>query len=1054
MSQINKEENAKDTLSKDQYNKIFQDHFNSLNTAQQAAVKKTEGPVMVIAGPGTGKTQLLAARIGNILRVTDARPYNILCLTYTEAGSIAMRQRLLEFIGPEAYRVSIFTFHAFCNDIIQRNPDYFGHRELEPISELENIELLRKLIDSLEANNPLKRKGRDLYFEVPRMQGLYQKMKEEIQWTPEHISNQIDAYLADLPNREKFIYKRAIHKRGIKVGDVKQNDIDKETKKMGFLKAAAALFPKYKAMMKELKRYDYNDMILWVLEKFRSDEDFLRVYQERYLYFLVDEYQDTNGSQNEILNHLIDYWDQPNVFAVGDDDQCIYEFQGARMQNILDFHSRYQSDMEVVVLEDNYRSTQAILDCSTQLINCNKDRLVTQVPGLTKSLHAKKEPYTSSDVVPSIIQYPNSKHEELGIVSKIESLMLQGVPLNEVAIIYLKHKQGEEVISLMEKKGIPYNVIKKTNILQLPLINNLINILYCIQLEAKRPYSGDYLLFEIMHYRFFGLRPRDIARLAAYRSRNRGLHLRDLAGDPKLLSEILPDNKDQFTAFAEMLDAWITEAHNNTLQKVVEKVINSSGLLREVINAPDKTWQMQVLTTFFDFIKEESLKNPLITLSHFLDTLDKMKEHKIPLSINKTVFEEEGVNCTTAHSAKGLEFEYVFFMGCTHNEWGKKGGNQYTYSLPDTITGSVEENELESLRRVFYVAITRAKQYLEISFPEYTNAGKKLEKSNFVAEIENEDLLSQEKRKMDTDLFTQLSLEQLVEPRISKEQFPEEDFINSLLEKYSMSVTHLNKYLNCPVSFYYESILRVPSAKNDSMAFGTAVHFALKRLFDKMLENEDKSFPNAKEFMEDFMWELERHRASFSAEQFTRRKELAEEIIPSYYDKYKDKWNKVVLCEYSIKEVEMDGIPLNGKLDKLEFDKRNVNVVDYKTGKVAKGKKKLQRPSEKNPKGGEYWRQIVFYKILMDEVRPRQWTMISGEIDFIEKGEKDFEKILLTVSHEDIVIVKEQIRQVYDSIMNHDFSEGCGKDDCHWCNFVKNEFVSDATIGVNEEFEA
>ena len=118
MTQIKKGRNAKDSFSKDQYDKIFQDHFNSLNTAQQAAVKKTEGPVMVIAGPGTGKTQLLAARIGNILRVTDARPYNILCLTYTEAGSIAMRQRLLEFIGPEAYRVSIFTFHAFCNDII------------------------------------------------------------------------------------------------------------------------------------------------------------------------------------------------------------------------------------------------------------------------------------------------------------------------------------------------------------------------------------------------------------------------------------------------------------------------------------------------------------------------------------------------------------------------------------------------------------------------------------------------------------------------------------------------------------------------------------------------------------------------------------------------------------------------------------------------------------------------------------------------------------------------------------------------------------------------
>jgi DNA helicase-2/ATP-dependent DNA helicase PcrA len=709
--------------------------------------------------------------------------------------------------------------------------------------------------------------------------------------------------------------------------------------------------------------------------------------------------------------------------------------------------------MEVVVLEDNYRSTQQILDCSTSLINFNKDRLVTQIPGLTKKLKARNKPYSSSTVAPSIVCYHNCKHEELGVVNEVEKLRTEGVPLNDIAIIYLKHKQAEEVIALMERKGIPYNVIKKTNILHLPLINNLVNILFCIQLEAKRPYSGDYLLFEIMHYRYFGLSPRNIAKLAAHSSRKKGMHLRELSGDQKLLSEILPESKKQFQTFSAMLDTWIAEVHNSTLQKVVEKVINSSGLLRDVMNAPDKTWQMQVLTTFFDFIKEESLKNPRITLSGFLDTLEKMKEHNITLSINKTVFEENGVNCTTAHSAKGLEFEYVFLMGCTHNEWGKKGGNQYAYSLPDTVTGSVEENLAEALRRVFYVAITRARQYLEISYPGHNNKGKKLEKANFVAEIEHAGKVTMEERQMDTASFTQLSLEQLTEPQVPSGHIPEDDFINSLLEKYRMSVTHLNKYLSCPVSFYYESILRVPSAKTDYTAFGTAVHFALKRLFDKMLKTTDNHFPPIKEFTDAFTWEMERNRASFSKEQFQRRKELAEELLPNYYKKYVDTWNKVVLCEYNIKEVEMNGIPLNGKLDKLEFNGRDVNVVDYKTGKVANGKKKLQRPSEKNPKGGDYWRQVVFYKILMDEVRPKQWTMTSGEIDFVEKGDQDFEKVKVTVTREDIVIVKEQIRQVYDSIMNHEFEVGCGKEDCHWCNFVQNQFVSDAAIGVNEEFE-
>ena len=196
------------------------------------------------------------------------------------------------------------------------------------------------------------------------------------------------------------------------------------------------------------------DMILWVLNAFKNDEEFLRVQQEKYHYFLVDEFQDTNGAQSDLLNYLIDFWDKPNVFAVGDDDQSIYEFQGARMKNIMDFYHRYEDDIKVIVMEDNYRSSQHILDASKTLIDNNQERLIKQIENLSKTLVAKNEKLAKSKVKPGILSYYNVKHEEGGIVDKLEALYKKDIPLNEIAVIYRNHRQAEEIINLVEKKGI------------------------------------------------------------------------------------------------------------------------------------------------------------------------------------------------------------------------------------------------------------------------------------------------------------------------------------------------------------------------------------------------------------------------------------------------------------------------------------------------------------------------------------------------------------------------------------------------------------------------
>ncbi|MFI5186421.1 MAG: UvrD-helicase domain-containing protein, partial [Chitinophagales bacterium] len=322
------------SLNKERLETKFREEYNRLNEKQRLAVDTVEGPVLVIAGPGTGKTQILASRIGKILLETDAYPQNILCLSYTDAGVVAMRKRLIHFIGPDAYKVNIFTFHAFCNEVIQENLSLFEKTALDPISELERIELFKELIDSFPKNHPLKRYRGDVYFEIHNLEKLFSVMKQE-GWSPAFINQKIDEHLDDLPNRDEFIYKRKY--KEFNIGDLKKDKIEEEKEKMEKLRAAVNEFDHFQQLMKRRNRYDFDDMINWVIKAFEENKNLLANYQERFLYILVDEYQDTSGTQNKIIELLINYWEKPNVFVVGDDDQSIYRFQGANVENMLAF---------------------------------------------------------------------------------------------------------------------------------------------------------------------------------------------------------------------------------------------------------------------------------------------------------------------------------------------------------------------------------------------------------------------------------------------------------------------------------------------------------------------------------------------------------------------------------------------------------------------------------------------------------------------------------------------------------------------------------------------
>lgn len=1028
------------------YTEKYTEIYNGLNEQQKQAVDNIEGPVMVIAGPGTGKTQILSARIGKILLDTDTGPDNILCLTYTDAGVVAMRKRLLSFIGPDAYKVNIYTFHAFCNDIIQENLSLFEKTSMDPISDLERIELYKKLIDTLPKNHPLKRYRGDVYYEINNLQSLFSIMKRE-GWSPEFINDKIDEYIKSLPVRDEFICKRATG--SFKKGEIRTDKIADAAEKVEKLRAAVNEFERFQQLMRSRNRYDFDDMINWVIKAFEDSPALLSRYQEQFLYILVDEYQDTSGTQNKLVQLLISYWDKPNVFVVGDDDQSIYRFQGANVENMLAFAENYKKSLSTVVLTNNYRSVQPILNVSKSLIERNFERLISQMEGLSKELICCNDKWKSiadTECCPKIKEYETQRQEMIHITMQVEKLLNDGISPKDICIIFKENKYGEELGRYFKLRNIPGYSKRKLNILELPLVKKTVSLLHYFAAEHDVPYGGDEMLFQILHFDFFEIPAIEIAKLSIEvaekkfsgekTSLRRLLFEKSKKPSGQLFENNFPESMRKASRIIEQL---IAAAPNVTLQTLVEKLIRETGILGFVLKSDEKLWLMQVLTALFDFIKEETRRNPLLTLQELVNIFDLMQKEALGIPLVQVTGSEKGINLLTAHGSKGLEYEYVFIAGANASNWEKKRKPGGGFSFPDTMFISLPKSkEEEELRRLFYVALTRAQRNLYISYSHFKNDGKNLEPSMFIAEILEKHLLPVEKIYIDENIqaeFAALQFNEELKPEIEK---IEEDFIGALLDRFVMNVTALNNYLKCPLDFYFNNLIRVPSGKSEATEFGSAVHHALQMLFEKMQSNNN-NFPTQQEFVSDFNWYMHRHRESFTREQFDRRMEYGYEVLTKYYDNYINSFNKIVAVERNIKNVVVNGVPLKGKLDKLEFDGKSVNVVDYKTGDIEKALPKLKGPGERDPEGGSYWRQAVFYKILVDNLENKDWKVVSTEFDFIEPDKKKvYHKEKVVISAEDISIVTRQITDVWQKIQNRDFYKGCGKSDCHWCEFVKN----------------
>ena len=318
--------------------KAFAQAYGQLNLEQKKAVDSIEGPVMVIAGPGTGKTQILTLRIANILLQTDTAPNSILALTFTESGAKTMRERLLTYIGPVAYQVPIFTFHGFASMLIREYPEAYEHIVGgRPISDVERIRIIEDCLQ--DGSSLLRPTGNPTYYVTPVGRMISELKKEYV--SPDALSNIIASQENALQGIEQ------VHTKGAHKGKVR-GEYTKAEKNIEKNRALLHVYRLYESSLRTENVFDFEDMVSHTVTALQNNEDMLRDLQERYQYLLADEHQDVNGSQNKIIELLASYHDRPNVFVVGDEKQAIYRFQGASLDNFLYFKDRF-TDTTIIV---------------------------------------------------------------------------------------------------------------------------------------------------------------------------------------------------------------------------------------------------------------------------------------------------------------------------------------------------------------------------------------------------------------------------------------------------------------------------------------------------------------------------------------------------------------------------------------------------------------------------------------------------------------------------------------------------------------------------------
>lgn len=1025
----------------------FESRYKNLNEDQKRAVDTIDGPVMVIAGPGTGKTELLSMRAANILKKTDASPENILCLTFTESGAAAMRKRLTDIIGRDAYKVAIHTFHSFGSDIIGQHREYFYRgAEFHPADELATYQILRKIFEELDFQNPLSVMMNDEYTYLRDTARTISELKrngltsaellavldhndEVIEFTQQQLApifaeriskktiEAVAPHIDPIRQLQTENLMTGVPPLGRIIADSLQQAVIEATeanstspltqwrnqwfekdeegsyvliarRRQSKLRAVAVIYDRYISQMEAANLYDFDDMILRVKLALEQIPDLRFNLQERYQYIMIDEFQDTNLSQLSIVRSLTDNpvnEGAPNVLVVGDDDQAIFSFQGADVGNIVGFQEMYPKT-QIIRLRENYRSSQLILNTSRAVITQGSDRLENRIPDLDKSLHANQ---TDDSTIYELVQARDANDERSWLTASIKKQLKAGVKAGDIAVLARHHRDIIRLLPALHEAGIKVNYERRKDVLDQEIIKHVELVArVLIELYEGHYDHADELLPELLAHPAWGIDPREIWQLGleAYKERKTWLEVMELReNDLKDIHAWLTQTaqKVNLLSLEEMLDLIIGKTDDDKFvsplydyyfseEKLNEQPDEYLTYLESLRTIRSKLLDYQgtdtaYLPDFIEFIQlHQRLGTPIVTERPALDQPD------------------DAINLMTSHKAKGLEFDTVYIVGAVDSTWGERVRSPspligYPANLPLAPVGNTYDERL----RLFFVAMTRAKRQLFITFSLADDSGKELQLASFLSgttmtEWSPAHTIATAIKAVELDWYR---------PLLTVGQHDIKELLAPTLEQYKLSATHINHFLDVsrggPNGFLMNNLLHFPAADSPQAAYGRTIHSVLQRTHNHLsasghqrpLEDilHDFELSLATQRLNDSDLAIYQQKGSHSLQAF-----LAEHL--STFD-----ISQRAEADFSAQGIVIDDARLTGMIDLLDIDEENKTIIvtDYKTGTAARswaGKADYEKI-----KLYKYRHQLLFYKLLIENSREfAGYTVTRGILQFIE----------------------------------------------------------------------
>lgn len=889
--------------------KAFADAYATLNPEQKRAVDTVEGPVMVIAGPGTGKTHILTLRIANILRTAaQAGPENILALTFTESAARTVKKRLAGLIGEEAARkVGTYTFHGFAEDIMRRFPEAFpAAASSRLMGEVEQVLLWREVLDSREVQ--WLRTPKSPYFYLPSLNSL------EDELTRERVT--LDAYASWLADEEKRIeaddllrYQKS-GKHGI-AGDLKPEGL-KRLERLERGREAIELIRAYRDLKEARGLYGYTDVLRLAVDGLASDDALRADLQERYQYVLADEHQDANALQHALLDSLA-FDEHPNLFIVGDEKQAIFSFQGADSMHFRTFLERYPRT-EVITLTQNFRSYQSILDTAHTLL---KDLPASATKDAQEGTHVELAAARGAGGRIRVLAAADPLAEREQVAMLVEEAVAEGIAPHEIAVITLKNATADLFALHLRAKGIPALRAGDIDLAGRPAVRFLLALMHAVADPNDLPALRDALLapwWEEGHDDRPGIA---LAARAAFLRRYRDYELTDaLATDfPEAVAVIVGLQQDAVSIAPLPL---------------LSKLMETSGARGFFLGHGDQVEDVPLVRQLVMHIEDLVRRNPDTTFAEVMAALGTAREHGLT-SVKAGVTQREGqVTVITAHKAKGMEFERVFVAALSEREWNGKGRASL---IPSPLTAT---REFEEVVRLFYVALTRAKDELVLSYPAATGEGKELPPLSILppglAPI--------------APVVASIPAFHIVTdaPALVR------DLTRDFLTHDGLSPSAFNEYLASPPTFFARRVLRLREPESPAIAIGNAVHAAIAGY----LKAKDDGTAYA---------ELERSLSRSlipRTSAFDAVRSHARSCVASYLGS--DLLSREVIAveeTYSLTQnIEGIDVILKGKADAVFKDLQpghpeGVCIIDFKTSSSLTGKKE------------EFSRQLAFYDLLL-----------------------------------------------------------------------------------------